>query len=117
VHKKTSTLTVVLYEDSKYDERINAVVKEYGQLLRSHKSSDIPALIQAGICTLQNEGEALESIIRISNMQCHRNPLSDWKSAIEEVGVLRFFQNITYQQYMTPGKLDEIIRNLRSTSK
>lgn len=116
VYKKTNVLTVVLHEDNKRDERINTVVHGYAQLLRSNKSSDIAALIQAGMATLQDEGEAREAIKRISALQAQRNPLSERQSVIEAVGILRVFQNITYQQYVT-GRLDEIIRSLGSIPK
>lgn len=111
-YRKNESYTLVLHEDNKKTERINAVVTEYRRLLTSSSSNDIPALIRAGMATLQSEGEAREAIETIANLQNQRSPLSDRKAAIEHVGILKFFRNITIRQYMA-GEIDAIIARLR----
>lgn len=112
---KTNRLSLSLHDDTKGETRINAVVFEYRRLYTSSQSSNISALIQAGMSTLQNESEAKEAIKRIATL--HAKPLSPYQKEIEEVGILRFFQNITFQQYNIPGKFDEIISELRRIPK
>jgi hypothetical protein len=113
VHKESSEQNIALHEDSKREERVVAVVDEYRRLLNSNKSSDIPALIQAGMANLLNEAEASDTIRRIADLQGQRNPLSSKKNDIEAIGILKFFKNITYDDYRN-NKIDEVISNLRS---
>jgi hypothetical protein len=68
-------------------------------------------LIQAGIANLKNEDEAKEAIAQVANLQAGRNPLSNRKDAIEKVGILKFFQNITPQECQT-SEIDKIIERL-----
>lgn len=109
--KKDANHASELHDNSEKTVRINAVVTKYAELLK-YQSSDIPALIQAGMTTLQSEEEAKEAVAQIANLQGQRSPLSSRESAIMEVGILRFFRNITLRQYQA-GKMKEIIDKLR----
>ena len=104
------------YKKEGRNERIDNVVLKYCELVNSRprKSSDIPALILARINTLECEDEAKEVIDEITK-QTQRNPLSDRKNAIENVGILNFFQHITHQQYMN-NEMDEIIKKLQNNT-
>lgn len=117
VYRKTNIQTLILHEDSKRGERISSVVNKYHQLLVSHNSSDMVGLIRAGMATLKDDDEAREVIQSVANLQSQRNPLSNWQSDVEQVGILRFFQNITDKEFMEAGKCEEIIRNLRGSTK
>jgi hypothetical protein len=99
-------------KDSERYYRINVVINEYKKLLATNKSSDIPGLISAGIATLHDEEEAKEAVEAVANLQGKRNPLSSRQSEIEEIGILKFFQHITHQQYIT-NQMDSIIKKLR----
>lgn len=109
LNRKNENSALVRHEDNKSTERINAVVAEYTRLLNSNISSHgIQALTKSNIGILYSEDEARETINRITNSQSQRNPLGNYKTAIEEVGILNVFQDLTEKKYMA-NKLDEII--------
>ena len=116
-HEESLRRTEAQHENNLREARINPVVGKYQELLNSHISSDIDALTRIGISNLLSEEEAREAIRQIANLQGGRNPLSSKQKEIEEVGVLRFFQNITRDQLKIQGKLDEIIGILRNDVK
>jgi hypothetical protein len=112
LQKRNEKIQNELHSDSKRQERINRVVSEYTDLRRNLKSSDIPGLIEANIAGLETEQEAKEAIRLISLTQNNKNPLSSLQQSIEEIGILKFFRNITRMDYMT-GKTTEIIKKLK----